>query len=70
MERIGNLEARPIKMTLQLVDKSIKYPHLVVEDVMVKVGEFAFLMDFVVMEMEEDIEVPLILDRSFMKLLR
>jgi len=38
MKRIGNLEARPTKMTLQLADRFIKYPHEVVEDEMVKVG--------------------------------
>nr|KYP49958.1 Transposon Ty3-I Gag-Pol polyprotein [Cajanus cajan] len=67
MRRIGDLEARPTRMTLQLADRSIKYPHGVVEDVLVKVDKFMFPVDFVVMDMEEDIEVPLILGRPFMK---
>ena len=38
-----------------------------VEDVLVKVDKFIFLVDFVVMDIEEDKEVPVILDRPFMK---
>jgi len=48
----------------------MKYPYGVVEDVLVKVKEFIFPMDFVVMEIEEDNEVPLILGRPFMKTTR
>jgi len=36
-----------------------------VEDVLVRVGEFTFLVDFVVMEMDEDEKVLLILERTF-----
>lgn len=57
-------------MTLQLVDWLIKYPHEVVEDVLVKVEKFIFLMDFVIMEMKEDVGVLLILERPFMKTTR
>jgi len=42
----------------------------VVEDVLVKVDKFLFPVDFVIMEMEEDVEVPLILGRPFMKTAR
>jgi len=31
MKRIGDLEVQPTKMTLQLADRSIKYPYDVVE---------------------------------------
>jgi len=67
LRRIGDLEVKPTRMTLQLADKSLKYPYGVVEDVLVKVDKFIFLVDFVVMDIEEDIEVPLILGRPFMK---
>ena len=40
------------------------------EDVLVKVDKFLFPVDFVIMEMEEDVEVPLILGRPFMKTAR
>ena len=64
---IGDLEVRPTRMTLQLADRSMKYPYSVAEDVLVKVEKFMFPVDFVVMDIEEDTEVPLILGRPFMK---
>jgi len=67
LRRIGDLEVRPTRMTLQLADRSMKYPYGVAEDVLVKVDKFMFPVDFVVMDIEEDIEVPLILGRPFMK---
>ncbi|BAT73954.1 hypothetical protein VIGAN_01152900 [Vigna angularis var. angularis] len=54
-------------MTLQLADRSIKHPCGIIEDGLVKVDKFTFLMDFVILDMEEDTKVPLILGRPFMK---
>ncbi|CAJ2671898.1 uncharacterized protein LOC123891769 [Trifolium pratense] len=70
IERIGSLELRKTRMTLQLADKSIKRPTGIAEDVLVKVDKFIFPIDFVVMDIEEDDDVPLILGRSFMKTAR
>jgi len=39
----------------------------VVEDVLVKMDKFTFPVDFFIMNMKEDEEVPLILGRPFMK---
>ncbi|XP_028214893.1 uncharacterized protein LOC114396930 [Glycine soja] len=64
--RIGNLEIMPTRMTLQLADHSITRPYGVVEDVLVKVCQFTFPVDFVIMDIEEDDEIPLILGRPFM----
>ncbi|XP_028214897.1 uncharacterized protein LOC114396934 [Glycine soja] len=64
--RIGNLKIDPTKMTLQLADRSITRPYGVVEDVLVKVRHFTFPVDFVIMDIEEDKEIPLILSRPFM----
>ena len=38
----------------------------VLEDVLVKVGKFIFPVDFVIMKMEEDTQVPLLLGRPFL----
>jgi len=57
-------------MTLQLADRSTKCPYGVIEDILVKVDKFTFLVDFVILDMEEDNEVPLILGRPFMKTAR
>jgi len=59
--RIGNLEIVPTRMTLQLADHSITRPYGVVEDVLVKVCQFTFLIDFFIMDIEEDADIPLIL---------
>ena len=64
--RIGELEIMPTRMTLQPADRSITRPYGVVEDVLVKVQQFTFPVDFVIMDIEEDDEIPLILGRPFM----
>jgi len=40
LKKIGDLEVWPTKMTLQLANKSMRYPHDIVEDVLVKVDKF------------------------------
>ena len=40
-------------------------PEGVLEDVLIQVGKFIFPLDFVVMDMEEDTQVPLLLRRPF-----
>ena len=60
------MEIMPTRMTLQLVDRSITRPYGIIEDVLVKVQHFTFPVDFVVMDIEEDAEIPLILGRPFM----
>jgi len=67
LKKISGLEAKTTRMTLQLLDTSIKYPYGVMEDVITQVDKLKFPVDFVVMKMEEDEGVPLILGRPFMK---
>ncbi|GJU57080.1 reverse transcriptase domain-containing protein [Tanacetum coccineum] len=55
-------------MTLELADRSISQPIGIAEDVYVKVGKFQFLADFVVVDFDADPRVPLILERSFLKI--
>ena len=52
-------------MTLQLADRSITRPYGVIEDVLVKVKHLIFLADFVVIDIEEDANIPLILGHPF-----
>ncbi|XP_058778263.1 uncharacterized protein LOC131652428 [Vicia villosa] len=70
VKRLGNIEMKHTRITLQLADKSIISPYGVVQDMLVKVDKFLFLVDFVVVDMEEDRDVPLILGRPFMKTTR
>ena len=60
------MKVAPTKMTLQLADPSITKPYGVVEDVLVKVRRFTIPVDFVIMGIEEDSDIPLILGRTFM----
>ena len=58
-------EVKPTTVSLQLVDRSIKHLRGIIEDVLVKVDKFIFSADFIVLDMEEDQDVPLIIGRSF-----
>ena len=64
--RLGLGEARPTTVTLQLADRSLKHPKGVIKDVLVKVDKFIFPADFIVLDMEEDKEIPIILGRPFL----
>ena len=64
--RLGLGEARSTMVTLQLADRSLKHHREVIEDVLVKVDKFIFPADFIVLDMEEDKEIPIILGRPFL----
>ncbi|KAL0367367.1 UNVERIFIED_CONTAM: hypothetical protein Sradi_3626800 [Sesamum radiatum] len=65
-KRLGMHELTPSIITLQLADRSIKYPREIVEDVLVKVGKFIIPVDFIVLDMEEDKNMSLILGGLFL----
>ncbi|KAJ9546843.1 hypothetical protein OSB04_019386 [Centaurea solstitialis] len=50
----------------ELADRSLKYPMGIAENVPVKVDRFVFPVDFVILDMAEDNQVPLILGRPFL----
>ena len=66
VQRLSLGELTPTTITLQMADRSMAQPEGVLEDVLVKVGKFIFPVDFVVMKMEEDNQVPLLLGRPFL----
>ena len=53
-------------MSIQLADKTIRFPRGIIEDVLVKIDKFIFPVDFVVLDIEEDSNTPLILGRPFL----
>ncbi|KAL8493013.1 hypothetical protein ACS0TY_024283 [Phlomoides rotata] len=63
---LGLGELKPTTMNLQLADRTVTYPKGIVEDVMVKVDDFIFPVDFVVLDMVEERSIPLILGRPFL----
>ncbi|XP_022871446.1 uncharacterized protein LOC111390615 [Olea europaea var. sylvestris] len=64
--KLGLREAKATTMTLQLADRSITHPRGIIEDILVKVDKFIFLADFLILDMEEDRDIPLILGRPFL----
>ena len=67
VQRLSLGELTPTTITLQMVDRSMAQPEGILEYVLVKVGKFIFPVDFVVMKMEEDTQVPLLLGRPFLE---
>ena len=63
-EKIELGEMRPTTISIQLVDHSVKHPVGVLEDVLIKVGDLYVSVDFVILEMEEDIRTPCLLYTS------
>ena len=66
IQSIMNLgEMRKTTMTLQLADRTLRKPAGILADVPVMVGKFAYPVDFVVLEMEDNSEA-VILGRPFL----
>ncbi|XP_016206346.1 uncharacterized protein LOC107646693 [Arachis ipaensis] len=66
MKQLAIEELRPTRMSLQMADRSLKIPNGVVENLLVKVGEFIFPTDFVILDMEEEGHNSIILGRLFL----
>ena len=49
-----------------MADITLAQPEGILEDVLIKVGKFIFPVDFVVIAIEEDKQVPLLLGRHFL----
>ena len=69
-KQLGLGELKPTNITLSLVDRSVKIPKGIVEDVLVKIDKFYYPVDFVVLDTEpianEPNHVPIILGRPFL----
>ncbi|XP_061353735.1 uncharacterized protein LOC133298460 [Gastrolobium bilobum] len=63
---LGIHELKPTKVSLQLADRSTTRPDGVIEHVLVKIVKFIFPADFVILDIEEDVEIPLLLGRPFL----
>ena len=54
------------RICFELANKTTKIPKGVAENVLVKIRKFVFLVDFVILEIEEDEKVPVLLGRPFL----
>ncbi|XP_074318668.1 uncharacterized protein LOC141655487 [Silene latifolia] len=62
-KRLDLGDLKPTRVSLQLADRSVKFPIGVIEDVPLVVGNLVIPCDFFVMDMPEDYNVPIILGR-------
>ncbi|KAK1441409.1 hypothetical protein QVD17_07278 [Tagetes erecta] len=51
-------EPVPMRMSIQLADRSVKYPRGIVENMLVKVDRFVFPIDFVILDMDRGVNEP------------
>ena len=69
-KQLGLGELKPTAITLSLADRSIKIPKGTIEDVLVQVDRFYYLVDFVVLDTEPVAKganyIPIILGRPFL----
>ncbi|XP_070044978.1 uncharacterized protein [Nicotiana tomentosiformis] len=63
-KRIG--QPRPTSIRLQMVDRTMKRPLGIINDVLVRVDKFILPADSVILDCEVDYEVPIILGRPFL----
>src|SRR5262249_32175905 len=69
-KKLGLGEPKPTKMSITLANKSVRHPRGIIENILVKVDKFLFPVDFVVLDMQEDFEAPLIFGRPFLAITR
>ncbi|GJZ85844.1 ribonuclease H-like domain-containing protein [Tanacetum coccineum] len=54
------------RLTIELADRTIKQPRGIAKNVLVRICKFIFPIDFIILDILEDNDVPLILGQSFL----
>ncbi|GJW18394.1 ribonuclease H-like domain-containing protein [Tanacetum coccineum] len=54
------------RLTIELTDRTIKQPRGIAENVLVRIGKLIFPIDFIILDIPEDDDVPFILRRPFL----
>ncbi|GJZ43264.1 hypothetical protein Tco_0590519 [Tanacetum coccineum] len=67
---LGLGELTHTRLIVELADRTVKYPKGIAKNILVGIGKFTFLVDFIILDMPEDIKVPLILKRLFLSTAR
>ncbi|GJR31334.1 putative reverse transcriptase domain-containing protein [Tanacetum coccineum] len=63
---LGLGELAHTKLTIELPDITVKHSKGIAKNVLVGIGKFVFPIDFIILDMPEDVNVPLILERPFL----
>jgi len=65
-EKLNMGDLIPTRMSIQFADRLVKYPLGILENLPVRVGQFYIPTDFIVMDIREDSNTPIILGRPFL----
>ncbi|XP_016740287.1 uncharacterized protein [Gossypium hirsutum] len=65
-KKLGIRHLKSIAVTLQLANQSLAQPEGQIKYVLVRVDKYAFPTDLIILDCEENKEVPIILGRSFL----
>nr|GEU35661.1 hypothetical protein [Tanacetum cinerariifolium] len=65
-KRLGLGNPKPINMMIEIADRSMQSPKGIVQNVLVKIHNFIFHVDFVILDIIEDEKVPIILKRPML----
>ncbi|GKB65170.1 putative reverse transcriptase domain-containing protein, partial [Tanacetum coccineum] len=63
---LGLGELAHTELTVELADRTVKHPKCIAENVLVGICKFVFPIDLIILDMPEDVKVPLILERPFL----
>ncbi|GKE27884.1 retrovirus-related pol polyprotein from transposon TNT 1-94 [Tanacetum coccineum] len=63
---LGLGELAHTKLIVELADRTVKHPKGIAKNVLVGIGKFVFPIDFIILDMPEDVNMPLILERPFL----
>ncbi|GJX76007.1 retrovirus-related pol polyprotein from transposon TNT 1-94 [Tanacetum coccineum] len=65
-KRLGLGSLKPIKMTIEMADRSMQSPKEIKENVLVKISNFVFPVDFIVFDIRKDENILIILGRPML----
>ncbi|KAG8499357.1 hypothetical protein CXB51_005838 [Gossypium anomalum] len=69
-KQLGLGKPKQTRISIQLADKTIRFPRGIIEDLLVKIDKFILPVGFVALDIEEDSNTPLILGRPFLASVR
>ena len=65
-KKLDMWDMKPTNVSFQLFDRPAKHPIRVLEDVPVRVREYFVPVDFVIMDIDEYFQIPIILGRPYL----
>nr|GEX11419.1 hypothetical protein [Tanacetum cinerariifolium] len=65
-KHLGIEKLKPINMVIEMADDTNCTPKEIVENLLIKIDKFIFLIDFVILDVVEDLRMPIILGRPLL----